>query len=114
MALVPRVLDERGLDVTPGRIQRLAKAWDQETVSILNIILDEEIGHVAIGSKWFHYCCTQRKLDPLATFRELLLEYMGAPLRSPLHTEARLQAGFSQQELDKLLQMEKEWITSQT
>lgn len=114
MALVPRVLEARGLDVTPGMIQRLEKAGDQETVAILNIILEEEIGHVAIGSKWFHYCCTQRQLDPLATFRALLLEYMGAPLRSPLHTEARLQAGFSQQELDQLLVMEKEWITSQT
>ncbi|MCK5813084.1 MAG: ferritin-like domain-containing protein [Cocleimonas sp.] len=114
MALVPRVLEARGLDVTPGMMQRLEKAGDQETVAILDIILEEEIGHVAIGSKWFHYCCAQRELDPIATFRELLLKYMGTPLRSPLHTEARLQAGFSQQELDELLAMEKQWITSQT
>ncbi len=113
MALVPRVLEARGLDVTPGMIQRLEKAGDQETVSILKIILEEEVGHVAIGSKWFHYCCKQRKLDPITTFQNLLLEYMGTPLRSPLHTQARLQAGFTQQELDDLLSMEKQWIKSQ-
>ena len=113
MALVPRVLEARGLDVTPGMMQRLAAAGDQETVAILKIILEEEIGHVTIGSRWFHYCCKKRGLEPLKTFRKLLLEYMGAPLRSPFYTEARLQAGFSQQELDELLAMEKQWIADQ-
>jgi uncharacterized ferritin-like protein (DUF455 family) len=87
---------------------------DNESIAILKIILADEIGHVAIGSKWFHYCCTQQKLEPIATFKALLLEYMGTPVRSPLHTEARLQAGFTQQELDELLAMEQQWITSQT
>lgn len=113
MALVPRVLEARGLDVTPTMIQRLKHVGDEETVDILKIILADEIGHVAIGSKWFHYCCAKRQLEPLATFRELLLTYMGAPLRTPLHTEARLQAGFTQQELDELLMMEKQWISEQ-
>ncbi len=113
MALVPRVLEARGLDVTPGMMQRLEDVGDQETVDLLKIILKDEIGHVTIGSRWFHYCCAQRDLDPLKTFRELLLEYMGAPLRSPFYTEARLQAGFSQQELDELLAMEKQWIAEQ-
>ncbi len=113
MALVPRVLEARGLDVTPGMIQRLEQVGDQETVAILNIILEEEIGHVGIGSKWFHYCCAQRNKNPIKTFQDLLIEYMGAPLRSPLHTQARLQAGFTQQELDQLLAMEKQWIMSQ-
>jgi uncharacterized ferritin-like protein (DUF455 family) len=94
-------------------IQRLKRVGDQETVDILEIILADEIGHVAIGSKWFHYCCAKQQLEPLATFRELLLTYMGAPLRTPLHTEARLQAGFTQQELDELLMMEKQWIAEQ-
>ena len=113
MALVPRVLEARGLDVTPRMMQRLEAVGDQETVELLKIILKDEIGHVTIGSRWFHYCCTQRGLDPLKTFRELLLEYMGAPLRSPFYTEARLQAGFSQQELDELIAMEKQWVADQ-
>ncbi|MCK5896688.1 MAG: ferritin-like domain-containing protein [Cocleimonas sp.] len=110
MALVPRVLEARGLDVTPAMMQRLDDVGDQETVDILKIILADEIGHVTIGSKWFHYCCKARALEPLATFRTLLLRYMGTPLRSPFYTEARLQAGFTQQELDELLLMEQQWI----
>jgi len=111
MALVPRVLEARGLDVTPGMMERLEKVGDQETVDILTIILRDEIGHVAIGSKWFHYCCEKRELDAESTFRELLMEYMGAPLRAPFHTEARLQAGFTQQEMEQLIAMEKQWTT---
>ena len=114
MALVPRVLEARGLDVTPGIIQRLQVVDDNESIAILKIILADEIGHVAIGSKWFHYCCKQRELEPIATFKALLLEYMGTPVRSPLHIEARLQAGFTQQELDELLAMEQQWIISAT
>ena len=109
MALVPRVLEARGLDVTPGMMERLEKVGDQETVDILTIILRDEIGHVAIGSKWFHYCCEKRSLNAEITFRELLIEYMGAPLRAPFHTEARLQAGFTQKEMEQLIAMEKQW-----
>ncbi|HIO93015.1 MAG TPA: ferritin-like domain-containing protein [Leucothrix mucor] len=109
MALVPRVLEARGLDVTPGMMERLEKVGDQETVDILEIILRDEIGHVAIGSKWFHYCCEKRNLESEATFRELLMEYMGAPLRAPFYTEARLQAGFTQQEMEQLVAMEQQW-----
>jgi uncharacterized ferritin-like protein (DUF455 family) len=114
MALVPRVLEARGLDVTPGIMQRLQTVGDRDSIAILKIILADEIGHVAIGSKWFHYCCDQRELEPIETFKALLLEYMGTPVRSPLHIEARLQAGFTQQELDELLEMEQQWITSHT
>jgi len=105
MALVPRVLEARGLDVTPGMMARLKKAGDTETVDILEIILRDEIGHVAIGSRWFKYCCHQRGLNPEITFRELLVEYMGGALRGPFHTEARLKAGFSEQEMDELVNM---------
>lgn len=102
MALVPRVLEARGLDVTPGMIKRLEQVGDAATTEILNIILEEEIGHVAIGSRWFNYCCQNKGLDPDSTFRKLLNQYMGGALRGPLHTEARLQAGFSQAELEQL------------
>lgn len=105
MAMVPRVLEARGLDVTPGMMQRLEKVGDLETVELLKIILRDEIGHVAIGSRWYKYCCELQELEPEAKFRELLTEYMGGGLRGPFYTEARLQAGFSQQEMDDLVKM---------
>lgn len=105
MALVPRVLEARGLDVTPGMIERLEKVGDQETVDILKIILRDEIGHVAIGSHWFKSCCELKGLQPEQTFRDLLIEYMGRGPNGPLHEEARLQAGFSQNEIDELIKM---------
>lgn len=105
MALVPRVLEARGLDVTPGMIERLKKAGDNDTVDVLKIILQDEIGHVALGSQWFKYCCDLVNKEPEQTFRDLLVEYMGRGPSGPLHEEARLQAGFSQEEIDELLKM---------
>ena len=105
MALVPRVLEARGLDVTPAMIKKLEKVGDSETVNALEIILRDEIGHVAIGSHWFKYCCELRDLEPEQTFRDLLKTYMGGLLRGPFHAEARLKAGFSQQEIDALVKM---------
>ncbi len=105
MALVPRVLEARGLDVTPGMMERLGKVGDDETVEILKIILCDEIGHVAIGSHWFKHCCKSRQLNPEQTFRDLLVEYMGGGIRGPFYMEGRLQAGFSQKEMDDLVAM---------
>lgn len=105
MALVPRVLEARGLDVTPAMIEKLEKAGDIDTVNALKIILRDEIGHVAIGSRWFKSCCDQQGLSHEKKFRELLLEYMGGPLRGPFHTEARIKAGFTQEEMDELVKM---------
>jgi uncharacterized ferritin-like protein (DUF455 family) len=102
MALVPRVLEARGLDVTPGIMDRLAKHGDHAAVSVLEIILRDEIGHVEIGSRWFHYLCAERGLEPEMTFRSLLKEYMTGSGRGPLHRSARLAAGFSEAELDYL------------
>ncbi|NLO79510.1 MAG: ferritin-like domain-containing protein [Xanthomonadaceae bacterium] len=106
MALVPRVLEARGLDVTPGMLERLRAVGDLETVGLLEIILEEEVGHVAIGSRWFKYACAQRGLDPEPTFRELLSRYMRGRLRGPFNTDARLAAGFSAEELAALEQLE--------
>lgn len=75
MALVPRVLEARGLDVTPAMIERLTAAGDDETARLLEIILAEEVRHVQIGSHWFHLCCDQRGLEPEATFLSLIAEY---------------------------------------
>lgn len=102
MALVPRVLEARGLDVTPGMMTKLGHVEDQQTIDILTIILRDEIGHVRIGSHWFHYCCKKQGLDADSTFRELLSEYMNGSLRGPFYTEARLQAGFSVEEMEAL------------
>lgn len=99
MALVPRVLEARGLDVTPGMMARLRAAGDEETVGLLEIILRDEIGHVEIGSRWFRYACEQRGLTPEPTFRELIDRYMKGRIKGPFHRDARLQAGFSETEL---------------
>lgn len=105
MALVPRVLEARGLDVTPGIMEKLKQHGDQGAVSVLEIILRDEVGHVEIGSRWFHYLCEQRNLEPEATFRCLLKEYMkgGNHIgKGPLHRKARLAAGFTEEELNYL------------
>ena len=102
MALVPRVLEARGLDVTPGMIRRLQAAGDDQTADILRIILREEIGHVAIGTYWFRSICTQRDLDSETTFARLLSSHMPAAMHGPLNTEARLKAGFTASELESL------------
>ena len=98
MALVPRVLEARGLDVTPGMITRLKQAGDTRSADILRVILDEEIRHVAIGTRWFRFCCEQRGEDADTGFRRLLVRY-GVALRPPLNEAARGAAGFSAEEL---------------
>ena len=98
MALVPRVLEARGLDVTPGMINRLNEMRDAQTVAILRVILDEEVRHVAIGTHWFRWLCEQRSLEPDATFRRLLAE-SDTRIRPPLNWPARQAAGFSRGEL---------------
>ena len=105
MALVPRVLEARGLDVTPGIMTRLRAAGDEETVALLEIIFRDEIGHVEIGTRWFRFLCEQRGLAPQATFCELIEQYLKGRLKGPFHRDARLQAGFSESELEALEQM---------
>jgi uncharacterized ferritin-like protein (DUF455 family) len=102
MALVPRVLEARGLDVAPGMIERFRELKDQKMVEVMELILGEEVGHVEIGSRWFNYLCHQRGLDPEQTYRQYFDQYMYGQIRGPLNQAARLQAGFSQQELDYL------------
>lgn len=102
MALVPRVLEARGLDVTPGMIVKLRDLGDGATVSILELILREEIAHVAAGSRWYRWYCEQGGIEPRARFRELLKEYAGGYLHGPFNVEARLLAGFDKDELAAL------------
>ena len=102
MALVPRVLEARGLDVTPGMIRRLRGVGDDATADILEIILSEEVAHVAAGSHWFAWCCAQSGVEPESTFVKLLETHMHGSLRGPFNIEARLNAGFSEAELARI------------
>jgi uncharacterized ferritin-like protein (DUF455 family) len=102
MALVPRVLEARGLDVTPGMIARLRAVGDDATVAILETILREEVAHVAAGSRWFAWCCAREGVDSAATFHRLLDQHMRGSLRGPFNIDARLRAGFSAVELARL------------
>ncbi len=107
MALVPRVLEARGLDVTPGIVDRLREVGDGASVAILDIILRDEIGHVAIGTRWFHYACAQRGVDPDVTFQHLIAEYMRGRIKGPFHRTARVEAGFSMAELENLESLDR-------
>jgi len=102
MALVPRVMEARGLDVTPAIIGRFQAIGDEATIAVLEVILREEVGHVAAGSRWFRYLCAQRGLEPETTFFSLLAEAFPEGVRCPLHREARQAAGFSHTELERL------------
>jgi uncharacterized ferritin-like protein (DUF455 family) len=106
MALVPRVLEARGLDVTPGMIDKLRGVGDEATVACLEVILDEEVRHVAIGSRWFRFCCEGRGVEPEPTFRRLLQQYFGGALRGPFNHPAQRDAGFSAPELEALEAMQ--------
>jgi len=99
MALVPRVLEARGLDVTTAMIERLRAVGDQRTVEILELILREEVAHVAAGSRWFAWCCEREGHDPEATFIALVREFARGTLKGPFNASARLAAGFSAAEL---------------
>ncbi len=99
MALVPRVMEARGLDVTPKIQKKLQSIGDTASVDLLNIIYRDEIGHVAIGSHWFKYCCQQRGVSVYQTFRKLLKTYLKNGMNTEFNHEARLQAGFDDMEL---------------
>lgn len=102
MALLPRTVEARGLDVTPGLRAKLVQAGDSAVGGILDIILRDEIGHVAIGNRWYGWLCEQRGLEPVTTYAQLVAEYHAPPLRGPFNLEARRAAGFSEAELDAL------------
>jgi uncharacterized ferritin-like protein (DUF455 family) len=102
MALVPRLLEARGLDVTPGMIARFRALGDADSVAILETILREEVGHVAIGTRWFEWCCEREGVEPEETFIALLRDVARGALRGPFNVEARRAAGFADAEMAKL------------
>ena len=99
MALVPRTLEARGLDATPAVRAKLAQAGDEPAAAILDIILRDEVGHVAIGNRWYGWLCQQQGAEPLSTYRELARHYKAPVLKGPFNLEARRAAGFTEEEL---------------
>lgn len=107
MALVPRTLEARGLDATPIIQKKLRATGADDALQacdILDHILRDEIQHVAIGNHWFHWLCQREQIEPLSHYRQLARKYRAPAQRGPFNLQARMQAGFSQQELDRLQQ----------
>lgn len=102
LTLVPRYMEARGLDVTPGMIDKFQRSGDQESAAILTRILNDEIGHVATGTKWFHFSCNLRELAPEQTYFALLQRHLRGKVRGPFNIEARRAAGFTENELEQL------------
>ena len=107
MALVPRVLEARGLDATPVLQEKIAQRKDMAAVKILDVILTDEIGHVYIGNHWYHALSAKRELDAMKCFTELLHKYRIVIFKGVINTDARLQAGFTQHELDWIYEVEQ-------
>ena len=102
MALVPRTLEARGLDATPPIQAKLGRAGDTRAVEILDIILRDEIGHVAIGNRWYRWLCSRDGHDAEALYPQLVAHHSAPRLRPPFNLAARRAAGFSEVELDML------------
>jgi uncharacterized ferritin-like protein (DUF455 family) len=94
LAVVPLVLEARGLDVTPAMIGRLEKAGDWDSAAILRRLYEDEIGHVEVGARWFKHLCDARGLDHAATFQENVRRHFAGALKPPFNRQARERAGF--------------------
>ncbi|SDP37614.1 Uncharacterized conserved protein, contains ferritin-like DUF455 domain [Rhodoferax sp. OV413] len=106
MALVPRTLEARGLDATPliqAKLRRVATPQALRAVEILDTILHDEVGHVAIGNHWYRWLCARDGWEPVAHYRLLAERYDAPQPKPPFNTQARLQAGFTDEELAILL-----------
>ena len=105
MALVPRYLEARGLDVAPSMIERLERSGDSATADVVRRILREEVAHVAAGSRWFRYLCEERGLDSEREFIDLIRIHLAGRIKGPLNEGDRSRAGFTAVELDELRSM---------
>jgi uncharacterized ferritin-like protein (DUF455 family) len=99
MALVPRTLEARGLDASPAIRAKLAQAGDMIAADILDTILRDEVGHVAIGNRWYRWCCARAGVNPVTHYEVLVQQYDAPRLRAPFNMEARAAAGFDEAEL---------------
>jgi uncharacterized ferritin-like protein (DUF455 family) len=102
MALVPRTMEARGLDAVPAIRDRFKQIKETRAVEILEIILNDEIGHVLIGNCWFNFLCAKENLSPITAYRELAEKYRAPILKGPFNMAARKQAGFTAEELSLL------------
>ncbi len=93
LAVVPMVLEARGLDVTPGMIAIFERAGEARAVEAMRVIYAEEVHHVAYGSKWFHFLCGRHELDPKVAFHDLVRRYFHGALKPPFNEEKRAEAG---------------------
>lgn len=103
IAMVPRTMEARGLDATPAIREKLSQAGDKTAAAIVDIILRDEIGHVAFGDYWFKYLCEQADINPEQTYQALIKQYGIKVNASSFNTEARILAGFSEEELAALI-----------
>ena len=106
MALVPRTLEARGLDATPqiqAKLRQVGTPDALQAVEILDIILRDEIGHVAIGNHWYAWLCAQGGLEPVQAYAGFALKYQAPRLHGPFNLDARRAAGFSNEELALLV-----------
>lgn len=103
IAMVPRTMEARGLDATPAIREKLSQAGDKTAAAIVDIILRDEIGHVAFGDYWFKHLCEQADLNPEQTYQQLIKQYAIKVNVATLNKQARMEAGFSEAELNALI-----------
>jgi uncharacterized ferritin-like protein (DUF455 family) len=104
IGLVPRTLEARGLDVSPGVKEKLIGAGDAKGAALFDVILKDEIGHVLAGNQWYRWICNERGIDPLITYEELVKKYDPPLMRGPFNLEARRLAGFTEEEIVALVE----------
>ncbi|MBL8342736.1 MAG: ferritin-like domain-containing protein [Rubrivivax sp.] len=102
MALVPRTLEARGLDATPPMRAKFARAGDAQACEVLDIILRDEVGHVAVGNRWYRWLCAREGLDPVTHYAVLAARHGAPRLKGPFNLEARRAAGFDEAEIAAL------------
>jgi uncharacterized ferritin-like protein (DUF455 family) len=95
LAVVPLILEARGLDVTPSLQAKMRETGDLETAAVLDVIYNDEKGHVAIGAKWFRFLCARERRDPAATFQQLVRANFRGALKPPFNDLARAEAGLT-------------------
>ncbi|MBB4064665.1 ferritin-like domain-containing protein [Gellertiella hungarica] len=95
LAVVPLILEARGLDVTPSLQEKMVETGDLESAAVLSVIYNDEKGHVAIGAKWFRFLCARERKDPAATFKDLVRANFRGPLKPPFNDIARAEAGLT-------------------
>ena len=95
LAVVPLVLEARGLDITPSLIRQVGETGDTHTAEIFHIIYEDEKGHVAVGAKWFRFLCHKRGIEPAAEFQALVRRHFRGPLKPPFNDLARAKSGIT-------------------